>query len=104
CVDEAVRDLTMIGLDRVAGYFGAEVLESWSRHGGQLGTVPQITSPELAERLGTSELTVLDVRGAVEWEAGHLPGAENIPLGYVEDHLEAIPRDRMLVVHCQGGG
>ncbi|MDP9348022.1 MAG: rhodanese-like domain-containing protein, partial [Gemmatimonadota bacterium] len=36
-------------------------------------------------------------------EAGHLPGVENVPVGYLEDRLEEIPRDRPLVVHCQGG-
>jgi hydroxyacylglutathione hydrolase len=104
CVGEAVKDLAMIGLDRVAGYFGTEVLESWSRHGGELGTVPQIAARELAERLGKDDLAVLDVRGTTEWEAGHMPGVENIPVGYLEEHLERIPRDRPLVVHCQGGG
>lgn len=104
CVDEAVKDLAMIGLDRVAGYFGTEVLESWSRHGGELGTVPQITSRELAERLRADDVVVLDVRGAAEWEAGHLPGAENIPVGYLAERLAEIPRERPLVVHCQGGG
>jgi hydroxyacylglutathione hydrolase len=103
CVDEAVRDLAMIGLD-VAGYFGAEILRSWTSQGGVLGTLPQITSRELAERMRTDEVTVLDVRGRTEWEAGHLPGVENIPVGFLTDRLDEIPQDRPLVVHCQGGG
>ena len=103
CVDEAVRDLAMIGLDRVEGYFGTEVLASWARHGGELGTVPQITSRELVERLGGDEVAVLDVRGAAEWEAGHLPTVANIPVGYLEERIDEIPRGRPLVVHCQGG-
>lgn len=104
CVDEAVKDLAMIGLDQVAGYFGSEVLESWRRHHGDPGTVPQITAGELAERLRTDDVAILDVRGAAEWEADHIPGVENIPVGNLEDHLEEIPRDRPLVVHCQTGG
>jgi hydroxyacylglutathione hydrolase len=103
CVDEAVKDLAMIGLDRVAGYFGTEVLEGWARHGGELGTVPQITSRELAERLRTDDVAVLDVRGAAEWEAGHLPGVENVPVGYLAERLDELPREKPLVVHCQSG-
>ena len=38
-----------------------------------------------------------------EWEAGHLPGVENLPLGYLADRLDEIPRERPVVVHCQGG-
>ena len=49
------------------------------------------------------EVSVLDVRGAAEWEAGHLPGVPNIPVGYLTDRLDEIPRGRPLVVHCQGG-
>ena len=103
CADEAVKDLAMIGLDRVAGYFGTEVLGTWTNYGRELETVPQITSGELAEKVRTGEVAVLDVRGRTEWEAGHLPGVENIPVGYLSDRLEEIPSEKPLVVHCQGG-
>lgn len=103
CVDEAVKELAMIGLDRIAGRFGTEVLETWTRYHGELATVPQTTSAELAEQLRTGDVSVLDVRGRAEWEAGHLPGVENIPVGYLADRLDQIPRDQPVVVHCQGG-
>lgn len=103
CVDEAVRDLAMIGLDRVAGYFGSKVVEGWAGSGGALATTPQITPVELAERIRTDDVAVLDVRGHAEWEAGHITGVENIPLGYLTDRLAEIPRDKPVVVHCQSG-
>jgi hydroxyacylglutathione hydrolase len=103
CLDEAVQDLAMIGLDRVQGYFGVEALDAWRDAGGELEFVPQTTSVALAERLGRREVAVVDVRGRAEWEAGHIPGVENIPVGYLVDRLEEIPRDRPLVLHCQGG-
>ena len=103
CVDEAVRDLAMIGLDRVAGYFDSGVVDHWAASGHELATVPQITSRELAGRARAGDVAVLDVRGRSEWEAGHLPGVENIPLGYLTDRLDEIPRDKPLVVHCQSG-
>ncbi|HEV2148807.1 MAG TPA: rhodanese-like domain-containing protein [Longimicrobiaceae bacterium] len=102
-VDEAVRDLAMIGLDRVAGWFGADVVAAWAAGGRELQTTPQITSAELAQRMGGGGVAVLDVRGAAEWEAGHLPGVPNLPVGYLADRLDEVPRDRPLVVHCQGG-
>lgn len=103
CVDEAVRDLGMIGLDRVAGYFGSEVVDGWTKRGHTLGTVPQISVHELAERLRKGEMNVIDVRGRSEWESGHLPGVENIPAGYLEARLAELPRDKPLVLHCQSG-
>ncbi|HET8656269.1 MAG TPA: rhodanese-like domain-containing protein [Longimicrobiaceae bacterium] len=103
CLDEAVRDLAMIGLDRVAGYFGVEVLEAWKADGRALGTLAQITSGALAAKLAEGSVTVLDVRGAAEWEAGHLPGSRNIPLGYLTDHLEELPRAELIVLQCRSG-
>ena len=103
CVDEAVKDLAMIGLDRVVGYFGTEVLDTWSKQGRELGTVPQMTAKELADQVRNGDVTVLDVRGRAEWEAGHLPSVENIPVGHLADRLEEVPTDKPLVVHCQGG-
>lgn len=102
-VDEAVRDLAMIGLDRATGYFDAEVIHRWTATGRHLQQLPRITSHELAARLSSGQVTVLDVRGNAEWEAGHLPGVQNIPVGYLTDRLQEIPRDIPLVVHCQGG-
>lgn len=102
-VDRAARDLAIIGLDRIAGYFGTEVLDTTASSGRELDAVPQITAMELADRLRTGGMAVLDVRGRAEWQAGHLPGVKNIPVGYLVDRLEEISRERPLVVHCQSG-
>ena len=71
--------------------------------GGELEVVPQITSAELAGMLGRPSVEVLDVRGVAEWEAGHLPGVANIPVGYLTDRLDEIPRDKALVLQCRSG-
>jgi hydroxyacylglutathione hydrolase len=112
CIDEAVRDLAMIGLDRVAGYFGAEAVDAWHAAGRPLGSVPQIGVEELEDRARRGEVAILDVRGAAEWEAGRLldglggvaGGPSHIPLGYLTERLNEVPTGRPLVVYCQGGG
>jgi hydroxyacylglutathione hydrolase len=48
-------------------------------------------------------IAVVDVRGRAEWEAGHIPGVVNVPVGYLTDRLQEIPRDRAVVVYCQSG-
>ncbi|HEU4455173.1 MAG TPA: rhodanese-like domain-containing protein [Longimicrobium sp.] len=101
--DRAVRALAMIGLDRVAGFFTARAIESWRAAGRGTASVEQIDSRELAERMGAGAVNVLDVRGRAEWEAGHLPGVPNVPVGYLADRLDEIPTDRPLVLQCQGG-
>ena len=101
-IDTAVRDLAMIGLDRVAGYFTSDVVHAWARDGRSLTAIPQLTPADVAMRM-QGRATVLDVRGVLEWEAGHLPGVANMPLGYLTEHLDALPTDRPLIVHCQTG-
>jgi hydroxyacylglutathione hydrolase len=101
--DEAARDLALIGLERIAGYFSVDALAAWEHDGRALASVPQIEAAELAPMISRGEVQVIDVRGANEWEAGHLPAAPNIPLAALRAHLGDIRGDRLVVVHCQSG-
>lgn len=103
-VTAATRDLAMIGLDRVAGYFTDDALHTYAAGGGTLETLDEIRPADLRRHYDADDMTVIDVRGAGEWEAQHIPGVPNIPLGYLAERLDEIPRDRPVAVHCQGGG
>lgn len=103
-IDEAVRDLAMIGLDRVGGYFGSHAVGAWGTASHPLGSIPQTTVHALSERMSREHVQVIDVRGRAEWEHGHLPSVPNIPLGTLQDRLGELSRDAPIVVHCQGGG
>jgi hydroxyacylglutathione hydrolase len=102
-VEEVVRDLAMIGLDRVAGCFSAGVVQSWIDEDRAGQGVPEISPDELESRLAGDEVAVVDVRNGSEWDAGHIPGSLNFPLGRLTESLGEIPTDRPLVVHCQSG-
>lgn len=103
-IDESVRDLAMIGLDQVAGYFNTDVVSKWAASSGQeLETIQQIDASELASRMRNNEVTVIDVRGHAEWEGGHIPGVDNIPVGYINDRLAEVPASKPVVVQCQSG-
>ncbi|HWV58941.1 MAG TPA: rhodanese-like domain-containing protein [Longimicrobiales bacterium] len=103
-VVEAVRALALIGLDRVAGWFDTGALNHWHESGrGDLQSVPRIGVDQLRPHLTSADFALVDVRGESEWLAGHLPGARNIPLGYLPDHLGELPRDRDVVVYCETG-
>jgi hydroxyacylglutathione hydrolase len=89
-------------LDRVAGCFGAEALGAWTHAGRPLATIGRITARDLVQRMDAG-VAVVDVRSRAEWEAGHIPGAPNIPAGELGDRIGELPEARPLVVHCQGG-
>jgi hydroxyacylglutathione hydrolase len=96
--DGVIRDLAMIGLDRVAGYFNWSDVRDRARE-----STSQIEAEQLDEQRRTSPLTVLDVRSAAEWREGHIPGSQHIPLGELRDRMDEVPITGPLVVHCLGG-
>jgi hydroxyacylglutathione hydrolase len=102
-VDELVRDLAGIGLDRLAGYFGTETIEAWRAAQGQLQTIPTLTLAQVSSQLRADRVTLLDVRGEGEWKSGHMPGSLNVPVGSLDRRMDEIPQDRPVIVHCQTG-
>jgi rhodanese-related sulfurtransferase len=66
--------------------------------------VPSITVSELHARLGVEPPPfLLDVREPWEYVAGHVPGAELIPLGELEQRVSEVPRDRPVFAICHSG-
>jgi hydroxyacylglutathione hydrolase len=101
--DTAARDLAMIGLDRVAGWFDASAIDAWTSTGHPLGTIAQIDAADLAESMRHRAVTLVDVRNPNEWNAGHIDGALHIGLGYLGDRASEIPANRPVVVQCESG-
>lgn len=92
-VQKVLYSLYSIGVDLVAGYFTPDILKHES------DTIPQI-SPKDAHEKGYH---ILDVRSTTEWNAGHIPNAQHIPMGYVLEQKDSIPDDEPVVVQCGGG-
>jgi rhodanese-related sulfurtransferase len=53
-------------------------------------------------RSGSGDVVVVDVRPRLEYEAGHLPGAINIPLDDLSQHLSDFDTDTTIVAYCRG--
>ncbi|HET8910720.1 MAG TPA: rhodanese-like domain-containing protein [Ktedonobacteraceae bacterium] len=95
--------LSLIGLENITGYLPTDVINQWTAAGYALESLQKIDVVELRQRIKRERLQVLDVRGASEYADGHIKGARNIPLGYLEQHLHDIPKDQTLAIHCQAG-
>jgi rhodanese-related sulfurtransferase len=65
-------------------------------------TMEPVDRDLLVERVRSGEVTVLDVRPAEEYLAGHIPGAVSIPLDQLEERLAELPGDSEIVAYCRG--
>ena len=97
-LDDAIHALRAIGLDRVGGYLTEDELESVA-----LEDSTGVTAAEAKEAVAAESALLLDVRDESEFAAGHIPGVLHIHLGFLEDRLDEIPRDRPVVVQCRSG-
>jgi rhodanese-related sulfurtransferase/glyoxylase-like metal-dependent hydrolase (beta-lactamase superfamily II) len=50
-----------------------------------------------------ADLLILDVRNKDEYKKMHFSDAINIPLRFLNENLDKIPKDKRMVVHCSSG-
>lgn len=97
---DAVRGLARVGLDEVRGFLDGGI-EKWIAAGYPTSRIEMLTPAEFAER--TWGLHIVDVRGAAEYESGHIPGAKHLMGGFLADHTTKLPRDRPIALVCGSG-
>ena len=68
----------------------------------ELGVLGPAERQEILAQVRAGAVTLLDVRPAAEFEAGHLPGARSVPLAELAERLGEIPREREIVAYCRG--
>ena len=68
------------------------------------GCSPHRVTPERAKELVAKGARLVDVRSPEEFQAGHLSGAINIPVGNLEARLSELePKSEPIVVYCRSG-
>jgi rhodanese-related sulfurtransferase len=90
----SVRDVAMRHL--------AEVSVLADEYLGDRDGVEHLSAAELAQRLATGDVVVLDVRPAPEYAAGHIAGARSLPIDRLDPSIEKLPRRREVVAYCRG--
>jgi len=62
-----------------------------------------ISTGQVAARLETEALTLVDIRDAASRAAGHIPGSVHLTQTSLEDFLRTADRERPVVVYCYHG-
>jgi hydroxyacylglutathione hydrolase len=78
-------------------------MQEFAKVGGSLRATREIAPAEARHEIDTRKPFILDVRRASEFAAGNIAGALNIAHTRLLAKLDQVPRDRELLVHCQGG-
>jgi rhodanese-related sulfurtransferase len=98
---ERVGDLWAAVRD-VAVRHVAEVNQLADEYLGERDGVEHVSATELQERLARGDVVVLDVRPEPEYKAGHIPGAQSVPLAELASLAPKLPRRRQIVAYCRG--
>jgi rhodanese-related sulfurtransferase len=92
-----LRDLQTLGRNRLA-----EVQQAASLYIEGRDELEPVTLKELRRRVRDGDTTLIDVRPAEEYRAGHIPGALSIPVNQLKRRLPEIPKGREVVAYCRG--
>lgn len=98
--DEVV--VLLEALRRVAEQHLAEVERLVKTHLTSKDDLEPIAADELLKRMKQKSVTVIDVRPAEEYAAGHVVGALNIPVEELEKHWKELHASREIVAYCRG--
>ena len=99
--DDDVIEL-LNALRTVAGRHVADVERLVNTYLTVKDNLEPVPRDELLARVQDDLVTVIDVRPAEEYAAGHIPGAANIPLSELEKHLDQFDPEQEIVAYCRG--
>jgi 3-mercaptopyruvate sulfurtransferase SseA len=60
----------------------------------------RVTVAELKGMLDRNEAVVIDVRNEASYNVGHIRGAKLIPEAEVVNHIDELPRNKLIVTYC----
>jgi rhodanese-related sulfurtransferase/biotin operon repressor len=66
------------------------------------GVDEEMSREDIDNALASGTIVLVDVRPALEFRHGHLPGAIALPLSELADYMDELPRDKRIVAYCRG--
>ncbi len=97
-MEELTRKLMRIGMDNMYGFI-TDIREI----GLALETADVIGYHEFEQYVGNPNVQVIDVRGATEYNSGHVEGADHLFIGTLEENLDKVSSEKPVIAYCQAG-
>jgi hydroxyacylglutathione hydrolase len=100
---EVVTRLSRVGYDNVLGYLLGGI-SAWQSAEKEIDSIESISAEEFLDKLNQdNSLIIRDVRKQTEFEDGHVEEAENVPLAFISENMEAFSKNKINYIHCAGG-
>jgi hydroxyacylglutathione hydrolase len=99
--EETIRRLSRVGYDNVIGYLNGGI-EKWINSGKSTDKIDRISAENLEEEM-RKNTPLIDVRKPGEFQGEHVENVPNIPLDYLNEHMEEFPKNETFILHCAGG-
>ena len=99
--EESIIRLARVGYDHAIGFLKGGI-EAWKLANKEIDQLERI---EVSTLLTEQEkgMKVFDIRKKNEYNSQHLIGAENTPLGNLNEYLSTFPKNEKFALHCAGG-
>jgi hydroxyacylglutathione hydrolase len=97
-IDDLTRKLMRIGLDHIYGFVDAGKISEL--YAGNLSKSNMVTIDTVKVN---KDAAIIDIRGVAEFNSGHIAGAKNAFIGTLLQNLDQVPKDKPVIMHCQGG-
>jgi hydroxyacylglutathione hydrolase len=99
---DAALQLLRVGIDRIDGLI-AGGYDAWTGAGLPIASLDQMEAADLRARAADRELHVVDVRSPREYQAEHIDGSLNMPVGEVPERARQLPSGGVFATICEGG-
>ena len=90
------------GLRKLGQMYNAEIEKVVNDFRKGYGNMESIDAGSLMRLIKKDEVIVLDVRPGEEYDRGHIHRAISIPIDQLGQHLQKIPKNKLIVAYCRG--
>jgi hydroxyacylglutathione hydrolase len=98
---EAITRLSRVGFDNTLGYLEGG-MAAWQNAGFETDSIRSVSAEAFAGAY-SKDIPVVDSRKPGEFDGGHVAGALNIPLDFINEQLAEVPKEGDFYLHCAGG-
>lgn len=98
--EETLIRLSRVGFDHTLGILDGGI-EAWKKAGFETDAIETVSPATFAQDYANKP--VIDARRPGEYQAEHIEGAQNIPLDFINELYQEVPKETSFYIHCAGG-